>query len=77
MGEPSSFNYNTDDFVEIEDKMFETERLAQINECQEKLFGIEKPKWEYLNVEIQNKIMEHYIDINSDFKKAVENYMKL
>ena len=101
MGEPSSFNYNTDDFVEIEDEMFEdeneeknmsrkgkggglpcqdiwsNERLAQINKCQEKLFGIEKPKRKYcLNVEIQNKIMEYYIDKNSNFKKAVENYMK-
>ena len=30
MGEPSSFNYNTDDFVEIEDEVFEDENGEKI-----------------------------------------------
>ena len=102
MGEPSSFNYNKDDFVEIEDEMFEDEneeknmsrkgkgdrsscqniwskeRLAQINECQRKLFGNEQPKQEYnLNDNSQQIIFDHYISINKDFKKAAKNYMKL
>ena len=102
MGEPSSFNYNTDDFVEIEDEMFEDEneeknmsrkgkgdgsscqniwnkeRLERINECQEKLFGKEKPINEYnLNNNSQQIIIDHYKSINKKFKAAAKRYKKL
>ena len=48
-------------------------RLAEINECQLKLFGKKQPKTEYsLNHETKDMIMEYYKNINKDFKEEAE-----
>ena len=48
-------------------------RLAQIDECQLKLFGKEQPKTEYyFNKKTNEIIMEYYKNENSDFKEAAE-----
>ena len=54
------------------------ERLEQIYECQEKLFGKEQPKNEYnLNYKAQKEIFDYYKNENKDFADEIENYKNL
>ena len=58
--------------------IWKKDRLKQINECQEKLFGKEKPINEYnLNDNSQQIIIDHYKSINKKFKAAAKRYEKL
>ena len=53
-------------------------KKAQVNECQEKLFGKEKPINEYnLNNNSQQIIVKYYKNKNKKFKEAAERYAKL
>uniref|UniRef100_A0A915P9H1 Uncharacterized protein n=1 Tax=Meloidogyne floridensis TaxID=298350 RepID=A0A915P9H1_9BILA len=50
-------------------------KLAQINECQNKIFGKEKEiKRFYFNEKIQKAIIDDYINENFEFKQAYKRY---
>uniref|UniRef100_A0A915NH31 Uncharacterized protein n=1 Tax=Meloidogyne floridensis TaxID=298350 RepID=A0A915NH31_9BILA len=70
--ESSEEEYNADGFEYSSSK----DKLAQINECQAKLFGneVEIKREFHLDKETQMMIIDNYLNENLEFKQAYDRY---